>query len=232
MLNKEDKDIAAWKAWSTSKAPADRDKLYRRFEPIINNQVNRWSGPVPRQALYNKAKVLAAGAFNTYDPSRNIKLSTHVTNALQPLSRMVYTHQNAVRLPENLAQRVGAYNTAVERLSVIQGQEPSVAELHTELGWPVSEINRIKNYIRKDLVESVGGLNESFYDSTEDAEMDTLNAIWIDLSPEERRLFEYTTGFNGVRKLSNPEIMQRMGLTQAQLSYKKSLLKDKIKKML
>ena len=232
MLNTEDKDLAAWKAWKAYKSPMDRDKLFQRFESLITAQVNKWSGPVPRQALYNKAKVLAAGAFNSFDPSRGVKLSTHVTNALQPLSRLVYTHQNTVRLPENLAQRVGAYNTAVDRLSVIHGQEPSTVELHTELGWPVNEINRIKNYIRKDLVESVGGLNESFYSNTEDAEMDSLQAIWIDLTPEDRKLFEYSTGFNGVRKLSNPEIMQQMGLTQAQLSYKKSLLNKKIGKLL
>ena len=50
--------------------------------------------------------------------------------------------------------------------------------------------------------------------------------------PEEKVLFEYTTGFNGKPKLSNPEIMRKMNLTQAQLSYKKTLLTRKLKRLL
>jgi len=228
MISREDQDLSAWKTWNSTHSEQDKTKLFNRLEPIIYGQVKRWAGPLPQQALYNKAKTLAFGALKTYDPDRGVKLSTHVTNAIQPISRIVYTHQNTVRLPENLTQKVGAYQNAVERLTLVHGRQPTTAELHSELGWPASEIDRTKNYMRKDLVESVGNLSNGFFTGEDDLEMDSIGALFFDLSPEEKRLFEYATGYNRSSKLNNTEIMKKMGLSQAQLSYKKTLLRKKI----
>jgi hypothetical protein len=79
-------------------------------------------------------------------------------------------------------------------------------------------------------VESVGGVSGDFY--TEDSEDDAeLTALYFSLTPEEKNLFEDITGYNNSPKLSTPELLKKYGLTQAQLSYKKSLLSKKIERI-
>lgn len=231
-MDNKTRDLKLWNTYKSYKRPEDRAALLRQFDPVIHNQVNKWAGPVPRNVLVNEAKLLALKAFDTYDPNKGTALASHVTNNLAPISRIVYTHQNTARLPENITLKVRAYTQAVDHLTTMYGREPTVDELHQELGWPVNEINRIQTYMTKDLVESVGGLNDNFYSDDEDADADMLAAVYFDLTPTEKQLFEYTTGHNGKPKLSNPEIMRRLGLTQAQLSYQKSLLTKKIKRLL
>jgi DNA-directed RNA polymerase specialized sigma subunit len=225
-------DIQAWEKYKKSRSMSDRDALLRRMDSIIQSYVNKWVGPVPRDLLLNEAKMLAIKAFDTYDPKKGTALATHIINNLAPISRIVYTHQNVARLPENILLKTHAFNAAKEHLTATIGREPTMDELHQELGWSGKELQRMETYQRSDLIESVGGMNDSFYGNIEDSEDDTLFAIYMSLLPDEKKLLEYTTGYNGVThdhpKLSNPEIMKRLGVTQAQLSYKKTLLTNKI----
>lgn len=228
MKNLKSADLQLWDAYNKSKADSDQAALLRRMDPLIQNYVNKWQGNVPRTVLESQAKRLAANAFNTYNPGKGSALSTHVINNLAPISRTVYTYQNAARLPENISLKIPTFTNAQDHLVTTLGREPTTDELHQELGWSVPEINKLQGYIRKDLVESVGGLNDSFYGSSEREEEDSLEALYFSLTPEEKNLFEHTTGFHDKPILSNPDLCKQFGLSQAQLSYKKSLLRKKI----
>lgn len=228
MLARHEIDFQLWEKYNKTKFKPDRDALLKRMDPLIQVSVNKWAGPVPRDVLVNEAKILAMKSFDTYDPNRGVKLSTHVTNNLAPISRVVYTHQNVARLPENILLRTHAYQTALEHITATKGREPTTDELHEELGWSVPEIARIGTQIRKDLVESVGGLDDTFYPSHEQDAMEIMIAVYMSLNPSEKKLFEYTTGFNGHPILKNAAIMRRLGITQSQLSYRKTLLKNKV----
>ncbi|MCB5270530.1 MAG: hypothetical protein LHW56_01645 [Candidatus Cloacimonetes bacterium] len=224
----KEEDLRLWKVYHTSRSPKDREALLKRLDPILQSQVNKWAGPVPRGVLENEAMVLAAKALDTYNPNLGAALSTHIVNNLAPISRLVYTYQNAARIPENITLKLRTFNDAKERLTVTHGFTPTVDQLHQELGWSVNELNRVENSMRNDLVESVGGLDDRFFSSVADDEEDMLEALYFDLLPEEKKLFELVTGFHGRKVCSNPEIMQAMGWSQAQLSYKKRLLTKRI----
>jgi len=181
-------DYQYWERYKNNKTPQNRSALLKRFAPLIQSRVNRWVGPVPRDILTNEAKLLAIKAFDSYDPKRGVALATHVTNGLAPLSRVVYSHQNTSRLPENLVIKTHSYQAAIDNFSTLHGREPTTDELHEELGWSKKEIDRIAKYLRKDLVESVGNVQGSFYDDSEDKDDDALAAIYFDLLPDEKKL--------------------------------------------
>lgn len=228
----KDKDLELWNNWKRTKSATDRAELLKRFDSVIQSQVNRWSGPVPREVLVNEAKLLALKAFDNYDPNMGAALATHVTNNLAPLSRVVYTAQNTARLPENIVLKMHTYNAALDHLTNFHGRAPTVDELHEHTGWTVPEINRIETYNRKDLVESgsIGG--DSFFNTYDDRDSDVLGAVYFDLSPDEKVLFDHVTGDHGKSRMKNPELCKKLGLTQAQLSYKKSQLTNKMQKLL
>lgn len=223
-----DQDLQLWRSYKASRLPTARDALLKRFDGVLQSQVNKWAGAIPREALLNEARLLALKAFDSYDPAKGTALSTHVVNGLQPISRMVYSYQNTARLPENLALKVSTYTTAVEELKNRHGRDPTTDELHNELGWPTAEITRLRDYNRRDLVESGPAVDGDFFSDHADDDDVVLGGIYFELLPEEKRLFEYVTGYNGAPKLGNREIMDRLGWNQAQLSYRKTLLTRKI----
>lgn len=228
---KED-DLALWNEYMRSKTPINREKLLKRFDGLIQNQVNRWAGPVAMDVLLNEAKLLAIKAFDSYNPAAGSALSTWVTNQLLPLSRIVYTYQNAARMPENITQKVNTFQNANNALALALGREPTTDELHSELGWTAPEITRIRDYNRRDLVESGPAVGGDFFgkSSTDEDDM-LLGAIYFELSPDEKRLFEAATGYNGARVMKNPELTQKLGITLAQLSYRKERLRKRIEEV-
>ena len=56
--------------------------------------------------------------------------------------------------------------------------------------------------------------------------------IYHDLSPEEKIIFEHSTGYSGKPILSNPELRDKLDMTQGQLSYRKRKLREKIKEQM
>lgn len=226
------KDYELWQQYKRDGSRDTKHQLLNQFNPLIESQVNKWSGVVPKEVLRNKAKIYASKALDSYDDKKGAALSTHITNNLAPLSRTVYKHQNTARLPENVSLQFQSYNAANEHLKSSLGREPTTDELQDELGWGSSDINRIQQYDRRDLVESVGVNSNDFFSTKEDEDEDLLAAIYYDLAPQDKILFEHTTGFNNKPKLSNEELRKKLGISQPQLSYKKTLLTKKIQNAL
>lgn len=226
-------DLTLWQEYKRNPTPMNRGALLKRFDGVIQGQVNKWAGPVARDVLLNEAKLLAVKAFDNYNPNAGSALATYLTNQLLPLSRIVYTYQNAARMPENITQKVNTFQNANNMLKVTLGREPTTDELHSELGWTASEITRIRDYNRRDLVESGPAVSGDFFGKSGDDEDDMLlGAIYFELSPDEKRLFEATTGYNGARVQKNAELVKTLGITQAQLSYRKEQLRKRIESLL
>lgn len=230
----KDKDLELWRMYKQTKSPVALSELLRQMDPLIRNTVSKWVGAIPTSVLMNEAKVLAVKAFDTYDPNKGTALSTHVVSSLAPISRMVYTYQNTARMPENVTLKLQTFNNAYEYLSALLGREPNTDELHQELGWSASDIKKIQNYQHAALIESGPQVSGDFFTGSDytDKDEDVLSVIYFELLPEEKKLFEMITGYNGHKKLTNQEIIDALGITQAQLSYKKTLLTQKIHNLL
>ena len=230
-LDIKEKDIRLWNKYKDTGDIVYKQQLLKQFTPLIHSQVKKWDGVVPIGVLTNEAKILASKAIDSYSPTKGAALGTHIANNLAPISRIVYTYQNTARLPENLTLKMQSFNSANEHLVSKLGREPTTDELRDELGWTAADINRIKTYNRNDLIESVGNVSGDFY-GADDADDDSeLAAIYFSLTPEEKRLFEDMTGYNTNIVLSTEQILKKYSLTQAQLSYKKHLLTQKIDRL-
>lgn len=230
-LSEKDHDLALWYQYKTTNDLGTRNQLMRRLTGLINSTASKWAGPVPKDVLVTEGNILAVKALDTYDPSKGTALSTHIVNNLAPLSRIVYTYQNTARVPENIALKISTFNQAMDHLTTLYGRKPTVDELHSFTGFPAKELSKLQTMGTKDLVESAGVVGGDFYSNKEDADEDAIFALYNSLTPEEKDLFSYTTGKYTAKKLSNPEIMDKMHLTQSQLSYKKLQLRDKLDRL-
>lgn len=220
-------DLDAWKTWQRQPTEMNLQEVLRRLDPLIQKEVNRWSGTMARPLLELEAKRLAAEGIRSYSPTAGAALGTHVVNQLKKLSRMSYTHQNVARIPEYQVLKFHSFNMAQSALADKLGRDPTNDELQDELGWSRSGLNSFQRSIRKEYTES--GNAPPMLDTQSD-EGGLVDFMYNDLSPTQKKLFQHTTGYNDAPVLGNPQLMKKLKLTQGQLSYQKRLLVNHIQK--
>lgn len=217
-------DLKLWQAWKRSQNQTDLQALLNQLQPLIHQQVIRWSGTLSPVTLELQAKTLAVEAIKTYDPKKGAALGTHVTNQLQKLSRTVYTHGQALRLPEHKAVSMASFSVAQQQLADRLGREPTANELADELGWTSMRVQEFQRaYTRKELLTS-GEFNPASFPVADQADP-MVTFVYHDMAPKTQQLFEHITGFGGKPVLSNKELMAKFKMTQGQLSYQKQKLK-------
>jgi DNA-directed RNA polymerase specialized sigma subunit len=220
------KDLEVWRDWKGNQTSPNMQRVLDRMNPVVQGEVNRWSGTLARPLLELEAKRLAAEAIKSYSPGRGAALATHVTNRLRKLSRISYTHQNLARIPEYQTMQFHTYQNAKTDLEDKLGREPSGSELSQQLGWSTPYLSRFQNSMRKEFLES--GEPPPIFDKPSD-DSGLIDFIYNDLSPQQQKIFQHTTGYMGAPVLSNRKLMERMKLSQGQLSYQKRLLTNHVK---
>lgn len=218
-------DMDLWLKWRRTQNPADLQLLLNQMEPIIAREVNRWSNSMSKSLLTSEGKRLAVEAFKTYDPKQGAALSTYVASRLPKLSRLAYSHLNAARMSETQAMQFHVYNTGLNELRDMHGREPTHTELADRLAWSPKKLTTFQQQAnRKEFVES------EEHPDNDNSEDQLVDFIYHDLNPQQKKIFEYTTGYGGGKKKSGQAIMAEMALTQGQLSYQKSLIITAVEK--
>lgn len=227
MANDKQTDLELWKTWKQTQNPSDLNKLLDNLKPLIYRETSKWQSSMPVASLESKGRLLAADALQTYSPDRGANVGTHVASRLRKLSRSVYPYQNIARLPENVQLKYNTFNIAQANLNEELGREPTVEELADHLMWNTKTVaNFQKNFGRSEFVESAGLAQDS-----SSAESLLVDFFYRDLPPADKLLFESITGYGGKPVLSNTKLIQKYGITQGQLSYKKQLFTEALKKL-
>lgn len=230
-MARRDRDFELWQQYKQDPKPENLQALIRQLDGSIQSQVNKWSGNLPRPYLEARAKALAVEAIDTYEPGR-AALNTHVTNRLKKLSRDVYTHKDAVRVPEHKQLKINTFLKAQRELMSEHGREPTAQELQDHLGWSPALVSKVQAAMNSELLESEdvgGGLFERQSVWAPDNDDAIVDMFYYDLTPQDQQIFEHSTGYGGKPILSNAELTKKLGITQAQLSYRKRKLVDRLK---
>lgn len=217
-------DIQAWRAWKRQPGNTTLQAVLDRLNPIIQTEVNRWAGTLARPALEIEAKRLAVEAIESFSQTGGASLATHVSNRLKKLSRLSYTHQNVARLPEYQTLKHRTFTDAQAKLTDKFGRDPTHTELADELQWSRGAVKNFQHSLRREFLES-GEMPPFFDQEKEDSSM--IDYVYHDLSPQQKKIFEHTTGYGGAKVLNNPELTKKLKLTQGQLSYQKRILVNK-----
>jgi len=229
MNSRSQKDLDLWGNYNKTKSDEDLTKLMNQMKPVIMSEARKWHGTLAPQVLEHEAKKLAKGAFDSYQPGK-AALNTHVTNRLQKISRISYTHQNPARLPEHRQIKFHTFNTAKTNLEEQLGRSPSIAELADDLAWSQREVERFNSEIRSTYTESAPVPPTFITDTNEDQGI--MDFFYYDLPDQDKVIFEHTTGYGGAKKLSNTAIQKKTGLSTGQLMYKKKNIQNQAQQVL
>jgi len=222
-------ELSIWKDWKKSQDPKKLGQLLDSIHPIILSTMKKFeSVPLPPSSINAEAKKQAIQAFKTYDPKAGASLGTHVYNYMQKVNRFVYEHQNIGRIPEHRIMKIGTFQAVKDDLRNKFGREPSAMELSDELSWSLQEVERMERELKREIPESSIQDVDFSFTATTDAQK-ILNYIYYELSPQEKVVFEYLTGWAGKPKLTEDEIALRVGLTRERVKKLKAKIAAKIK---
>jgi len=173
--------------------------------------------------LEAKAMTLVDQALPKYDPARGVQLNTFVMNQLQQLNRTVADYADLGYIPEQRYLNIMAYNSKLSELRDSLNREPTTRELAHNLGWNEKEVGRLRKELRGTFVEQTG-LSTVFTEKNKD--MDNIEGVYEQLSPQDQLVMEYVMGLHGREPMTLQETATLTGLTVDQVRH----VKDKIKK--
>lgn len=198
----------------------DFEQTMKALEPTVQKGIDAFGSG--RGDLRTKARLLAAEAVRSYDPSRNSKaqLSTYVYSNLQRLQRVAADRSSAVRLPERSRMDAIVIRDAVREYIDKEGYEPDVVTLAELTGISRSR-QRLAAAAFKELSEA--GLETEKGDTLlqgtpDEAEDPWRDYVYHDLDSKSRKIFEWTTGYGGSKTLPKQEIARRLKITPAAVS--------------
>jgi len=223
------RDVELWGQWMDGgKQPEDTEVLLNQFKGLIRSESNRFAGHlnIPPSAVHSQFQTQAMRAFETYDPNRGAKLSTHVKNQMKRGRRFVHTYQNLGRIPEPRIYKITDFKTNQLELEDQLGRPPTAHEMADRMKWPVKQIVAMESELRDEIPAS--RFQGDIMSIKPSADAEVLRLIQYELSPDERAVFEYSTGSNGKPMLKPGEISKKLNMPASKVSRLKLSIANKI----
>ena len=217
------KDMDLYHQWRETPSKRNLGLLVDQLSPVIYQEVHRASGSLPTAALSAEAKKWTAKAIETFDHTKGVLLSTHVSNYLPKVRRLNYKYQNAVRLPENLQLKYHEYNKALTDLTEHLNRDPDEAEMAAKLGWSKGHVVKFRNSLYADHIESVNERPSEFTHFNEGAIL--MEHLMSQLSEQEKFILQHSKDY------SVKEMCEKLGINVNRYHYMKKLTVNKIKKL-
>lgn len=226
----EDLVPPSYLSWKKTQSPEDMSNILKEIKPLLQSEMSRFRGVLPEPALQAQAKKRSIEAIKGYDPTKDVKLTTHIVNSLQKLYRENYKYQQAVRLSEELQRGTGNYAKSKEDLAFRLQREPTAAEVADDLGWPISKVERIERQARGEIFGQ-----DLEYDPT-DIELNEsdprIDYVYFDLDPTDQMIMEYSTGYGGKAILPKKDIADKLGISAAAVTQRSKKIADKLMQVL
>ncbi len=215
--------------WKKEPSQPNLQALLKAANPVLDSAVQSYGRGNP--ALRSKAKVLAVGAFNSYDPAKGTKLRTHLMTQLQPLNRHARLYENVVSIPERVSADLYLMNQSKQQFKDERGRDPNDQELADHSGLSTRRLKHIQGFSKNEMSESAlhemdDGEQAIMYPGVHRADP---QQVWFeyvhhDASPVDKQILEWKTGYNGKPKLEVNAIAKRLGITAGAVSQRSAKL--------
>jgi DNA-directed RNA polymerase specialized sigma subunit len=214
-----------YQSWATNPQETPFLRVVESVQPTINYTLNSL-GIADDPYLKNKARVVAADAIKTYDPSSGANLSTWVSQQMMRMRRLKRQAQAVADVPDRV--QVDAYKIHQAEQSFIDkhNREPDMEELSDAVMMPVKRIEKVRNSFRKTPAE--GALEGAITSFETDFERDAIDYVYSSADLIDRKIIEMKTGYGGKPAMEPKDIAMRLKLTPTQLSRRSKRLAIKI----
>lgn len=228
--NYADKDLALWHRWNAaeegSKQKAKvKSMLVNNLSNLMYSRIRQQQGSLPTSALMMEANHWANHAIETFDPNRGNKLSTHVHNWVQKISRVNTRYQNNMRMSE---KKQGMYKNWIQASTMLTDElnrDPTDQELAKKLGWTTKQVVDYKKGLSSDLFESGSVVADEA--SGFDWDHVKLNYVMDNLNDREKTFFE-----DRIKNVPVGDTLSRLNINQNAYNYERRKLTSRVQELL
>lgn len=214
----KDPVLGAYEAWRQAPSPASAGQMLQQLAPTIDSALTSYA-PAERDALATRAKLIALKAAGTYDPKQRTKLSSHVFNNLKSLNREKARRGHVVHIPENVLLERNKLGQVRKELEEDRGSEPTVEELADHMGLSPRRIERIEAAgAQVSASQSLTEKGDSLFSKAEDPQRIWSDYIYHDLDGPDKKIFEWSTGYGGTKRIPKLEIAKRLKISPSAVS--------------
>jgi DNA-directed RNA polymerase specialized sigma subunit len=216
----------AWQRYNRGDESAASGAL-KELQPTIDSAIHSFAGDDP--SYRTQARILTLNAIKTYDASQKANIKTHVFNHLQRLKRLSAQRGNLTHISEEAATQRLAIERARRAWEIDNGDDPTVEELATVTGISRERIDALSNY-RPVTPDSLAVSPEG--DSMAVADVDRAltmydRYIYDELDRTDKKIYEWSTGYGGVRKIPRSEMARKLRMSEAAVSKRASRIATK-----
>jgi len=210
-------------------------QLVDTLSPTIDKAIYQWGGGSQSPVLRQRARLLAANAVKSFDPSRGAKLETHVMQQLQTLGREANTIAQPLPIPERFRRDQAAVRRAQSDLEDTLGREPTDEEIAELTGLSIRRLGKI----RRLMLARVPWSSVEDKEDDESADNDVVaaendpysvwtDAVYHDLGEVDRVILQHRSGYRGHEVLSNADIARRLNMTPAAVSQRAARIQQRL----
>jgi len=207
-----------YKRWKQSNSSEDFKKLLDETKNIQSSALKSYGG-LGDPFSEGKARILAAEALRSYDPSKGAAINTHLMSQLRRLHR--YSDRNSlINIPEDVRYGKNRIYEAERELASELDRDPTDSELADRTGFSLRKLRKYKSYatapkLESSFVDEEGREYMPGVDAGDDAAIDY---VYFDLPATDRKIMEWRTGYNGAKQLSNNEIAKKLRISPGAVS--------------
>lgn len=203
--------------------------------PDIDKAIYAYSGLNSGPAVKTRAKLLAAKAIKSYQPSSGSSLKSWVYTQLQPLTR--YSRELAPSpVPERAYQQLSALKKLEADFYENKGRVPSDNELADISNMSIRQINKVRGMDKKVFSESATPFSGENPVSSQEItaaqnpgfKKDVIETMYTSLTPQEQVILEHKLGYNKKPVLSNNDIAKKLRISPGRVSQMTTSLAAKL----
>ncbi len=218
----------AYENWKKTKNKRAMSNLIRTFGKLINSEIGRYQGTLPRPVLASFAKKFVTDAVKSYKPQSGNQLSTHIVNNLQRLHRINYKNVQGLKSSESIQSKMNTFFQIKNDLQDELGREPSSFEIAEKWSVPIKFIEKMNKGIRFEKEPGDEQTSHILLDNIDEREV--ADFLYFELPQIHKKIFEHKTGYLGAPVLSNTKIAKKLNISPVRVTQIGKQISDKFNK--
>lgn len=168
---------------------------------------------MPIAAIKGEAYKKFLYAVNHFEPKEGVQFKTYLDNTLR-LNRYVNSNKGIARIPEHKVLQITKFKTTKDALEALLGREPTPVEIADHTGQSVTWVSGMERSLKRKALSSSESRESGFSlgEVLGDRWKETKEMVYVQLSPEEQHVFDYSEGAHGKDKMSAVEIAKKLNI--------------------
>jgi DNA-directed RNA polymerase specialized sigma subunit len=213
-----------FKKWQDDPSPENYSSVITYLKPTISSGIKSFATPDMRV----RSRIVVDKAIRSYDPSKGASLKSHVFNNMKGLQRIRAERKNAVHVPENVRLNKLHISEFEKDFHDKHGIIPSDQTIADKLKISQKAVQKARTGGESTILRNEKG--DSAISQQRTAADIWTDYVYYDVDDVNKKIMEWTMGYNKTPIISKAEIARKLNITPAAVSSRIATISRKMEK--